>query len=91
MFLVGVLAACEDDEPDHDYLARGEEACEVIWESPEDKPEDAPCVTWACATDEVLECSTNVPYGIGCDTWAENYGCDIGDVIRVYCDQCSNW
>lgn len=80
--------ACDDTEPDHDYLSRGDEACGVIAESPDDKPDE--CITWACATDEELVCAS-VPFGATCDAWADAYGCDIDDVIRVECDQCSNY
>lgn len=89
--VLGVLVGCDEDEPDHDYIARGEEACVPEYESVDDKPEDAPCHTWACATDEELVCATAIPYNTRCDGWAEKHGCDIDDVIRVSCLQCSNW
>jgi hypothetical protein len=87
-FALGFLAACEDDEPGHDYISRGEEACEPIALSPETAPEE--CITWACAKDEALECAT-VSYGATCEAWADDYGCAIEDVIRVSCLQCENY
>ena len=90
-FALGFLAVCED-ELDHDYIQWGEEVCEFEYESADEKLEDALCHTWACATDEVLVCATSINYGERCDeTWTEELGCGVPDIIRVQCDQCSNW
>lgn len=86
-----LLVACDGTEEEHTGLARGQEACEPISEYQGDPNAPEECVTWACATDDVLVCDSAVAHGETCEPWAEEYGCPVGDVIRVHCDECSNW